>query len=421
MSNKIRSKAGIDCIKFLSKFYSDDLIVLRNHKEIIDGSFRDIDLFLNTKKSKLIGIFDFENISDEYHFLISNIRRKNFLQLKIFSVISNEVFVIDIRDKLEWKGIPYFINGKCNEDLNYSNENGINFFSEKDQLLLAICKCITQTGSIKSKYFKNVKEEDLSIDFINLFGYNYIKILGTSKLLRFLTLTFITKGKYLKGSFVWLFMLIKYSCFKKGIFIELVGPDGSGKTSLSELLVKKKLFFAKSKYFHGRVPILPRISDLISFKRRAPERLIPDSEMQLNIKNSLNNRKFTILHILYYSIDALLSRIFLFFWLRRDLIIVVDRSPYDIYARTDYSNIQLFLKKFYIFCHPKPSKRLLLKADPKIINQRKNELTVNEIMLQYEAYEKNLSSKNYQIIDTGSGIDESFNQTVLCLITKQNY
>ena len=53
MSNEIRSKAGIDCIKFLSKFYSDDLIILRNHKEIIDGSFRDIDLFLNTKKSKL--------------------------------------------------------------------------------------------------------------------------------------------------------------------------------------------------------------------------------------------------------------------------------------------------------------------------------------------------------------------------------
>ena len=78
MSNEIRSKAGIDCIKFLSKFYSDDLIVLRNHKEIIDGSFRDIDLFLNTKKSKLIDIFDFENISDEYHFLISNITTKNF-------------------------------------------------------------------------------------------------------------------------------------------------------------------------------------------------------------------------------------------------------------------------------------------------------------------------------------------------------
>ena len=50
MSEHTRSKAGIECIKFLSKFYEDDLIVLRNYAEIIDGSFRDIDLFLDVKK-----------------------------------------------------------------------------------------------------------------------------------------------------------------------------------------------------------------------------------------------------------------------------------------------------------------------------------------------------------------------------------
>ena len=118
MSEDTRARAGIECIKFLSKFYEDDLVVLRNYSEIINGSFRDIDLFLNIKKSKLTDILNSINTVDENHILISNIRRKNFLQLKIFSYISSEVFVIDIWDKLEWKGISYFI--KPRESVNSS-------------------------------------------------------------------------------------------------------------------------------------------------------------------------------------------------------------------------------------------------------------------------------------------------------------
>ena len=418
MSEHTRSRAGIECIKFLSKFYEDDLIVLRNYAEIIDGSFRDIDLFLDVKKSKINDILNSENVVDENHVLISNIRRKNFLQLKIFSYISNEVFVIDIWDKLEWKGISYFIKDTNQYNLSYSTNHGINFFSEKKQLLLAICKCLTQTGNIKNKYIQKTKDDDLKNELIMFFGFNYLSLLGRSKIFRFLILTYKTKGIYVKESFIWFLMFVKYFFLKKGALIELVGPDGSGKPSLSELLVEKKLFYAKSKYFHGRIPILPRISHLINLKKSVPERLVPNSEIQLKIDNPSKNRKFTIWHILYYSIDSLLSRIIIFFWLRKDLIIVVDRSPYDIYARSDYSKIKTFLKKFYVSCHPKPTQRLLLKADPSIINQRKNELTIEEIIMQYEAYEKNLSNTNYKIIDTGSGINQTFNQTVLTFLKK---
>ena len=268
MSEDIRSRAGIECIKFLSKFYEDDLIVLRNYSEIIDGSFRDIDLFLNIRKSKINDILNYENVADENHLLISNITRKNFLQLKIFSYISSEVFVIDIWDKLEWKGISYFIKDTPQYNLSYSSNHGINFFSERDQLLLAICKCLTQSGNIKNKYIQKTKDYDLKNELIMFFGYNYLSLLGRSKIFRFLTLTYQTKGAYLKDSFIWFLMFVKYSLLKKGALIELVGPDGSGKTSLSELLVEKKLFYANSKYFHGRIPILPRISDLISLKKQ---------------------------------------------------------------------------------------------------------------------------------------------------------
>ena len=112
MNNEIRSNAGIECIKFIARYYIDDLVVLRNHLEIFDGSYRDIDLLLHVKKSKLNDILDNKNISDTNHKLISFLERKNFLQLKIFSNISMEVFIIDIWDDLSWKGIPYFIQVK---------------------------------------------------------------------------------------------------------------------------------------------------------------------------------------------------------------------------------------------------------------------------------------------------------------------
>ena len=41
--------------------------------------------------------------------------------------------------------------------------------------------------------------------------------------------------------------------------------------------------------------------------------------------------------------------------------------------------------------------------------------------MQYEAYEKNLSNTNYKIIDTGSGINQSFNQTVLTFLKEWSY
>ena len=38
--------------------------------------------------------------------------------------------------------------------------------------------------------------------------------------------------------------------------------------------------------------------------------------------------------------------------------------------------------------------------------------------MQYEAYEKNLTNTNHKTIDTGSGINQSFNQTVLTFLKK---
>ena len=95
-----------------------------------------------------------------------------------------------IWDKLEWKGISYFIKDHTQQDLSYLNNHGINFFSETDQLLLAICKCLTQTGNIKDKYFQKTKDNDLENELIMFYGFNYLSLLGKSKIVRFLTLTY---------------------------------------------------------------------------------------------------------------------------------------------------------------------------------------------------------------------------------------
>ena len=53
----------------------------------------------------------------------------------------------------------------------------------------------------------------------------------------------------MKESLIWFLMFVKYFFLKKGALIELVGPDGSGKTSLSELLVEKNYFMQKVNIF----------------------------------------------------------------------------------------------------------------------------------------------------------------------------
>lgn len=415
----IRAKAGIKCYKFISKFYIDKLVVLRNHNEIFDGTYRDIDLVLIRNDSSLDDILKNKEIYDKDHFFIGYLKRKNFLQLKVYSKISKEVFIIDIWDSLEWKGIPYFLNKKKISELTINTQDEIHFFDSKVQLMLATCKCITQTGQIKEKYKNELNFNNLSSEMVSFFGFDYMKLYKASKIKRFSILLIFTKGIYINQFFIWMYKLFIYYLQKKGTFIELIGPDGSGKTSLSKLLVEEKLFYSSSLYFHGRIPILPRISSLLKFKRAPIERSIPDSEIQLkHTQQNSSNRKFTLAHIVYYSIDSLLSRVKLYYLLKKDVIVVVDRSPYDIYARRDYSRINDLLKKFYVFCHPNPCIRLLLKADPSTINQRKNELTISEINYQYGKYETYLRGKNYKKIDTGSGLDVAFEHAIKSYIQK---
>ena len=46
-------------------------------------------------------------------------------------------------------------------------------------------------------------------------------------------------------------MFVKYFFLKKGALIELVGPDGSGKNLLSELLVEKTILCKKVNILAG--------------------------------------------------------------------------------------------------------------------------------------------------------------------------
>ena len=413
--NSLRSTEAIKCLSSLCKSFDAPLGVLRNHEEILDGSFRDIDLILlndNLKDLEVLRRFD----RNSNRFIIIHVlSRLGFLQLKILSKEANEVFIIDIWDQLSWKGIPYFINKPSvrKEDLIF--ESGFYFLEKRKQILIAICKCLTQTGIIKEKYKNQVENICLSNEMIELFGFDYTKLLGKTKLNRLLRLHFATHFLFLLKTIKWFISILTFRLTPKGIFIELVGPDGSGKTSLSEVLIENKNFYADGKYFHGRIKIFPRISTLLGLGNIDEIRSVPNSEYQLAANPIGKKRKFTLFHIIYYCLDALFSRILIFIWRYEDKIIVVDRSPYDIYARPDYSNIHRLLKSIYVKCHPTPSIRFLLTAPANIIHQRKDELSVEEIQYQYEQYTESMSNVEHEIIDTNVGLDKAYLQSIICI------
>ena len=116
-------------------------------------------------------------------------------------------------------------------------------------------------------------------------------------------------------------------------FICLIGPDGVGKSSVSEGLVEhltKSNFFRKVKIFHHRFDYVPQLGKY-KFKKNK-------TSLKHNMINSRVHRPLrTTIYLFYYSID------YLFGWLEilkskfRDEIIIMDRYFYDFYIQNSYS------------------------------------------------------------------------------------
>lgn len=172
-----------------------------------------------------------------------------------------------------------------------------------------------------------------------------------------------------------------------GFMVVLLGPDGSGKSTIARLTLERV-----SGSFHGgriqywRPYLLPAMGKLKFWN--------PSKEIATNPRphdHPKQNRFKSLLRFFYYLADYLIGHPIKIYWAKvKKNIIIFDRYYYDYLVdlfRYQF-NIPNWLPKLFLPIIPVPDLTIYLDAEPEELHKRKQELSLHELKRQVEEFKR---------------------------------
>lgn len=202
------------------------------------------------------------------------------------------------------------------------------------------------------------------------------------------------------------------------MLIVVLGPDGCGKTTVANKIVKK--FYNKKTICHHvamNFEILPKLRDIINpFRKHKIKATHIEGEYYGGMKIKPNTVLRSILIVGWYALDYFLGHIKLFKWRKNNESVIFARYYYDYYFQRGYLNTPKWYIKILEILVPKPDYIFTINRDADDIFQLKPELSVIEINRQQNIINTLLKSKkNAYVIDGSNGIDDTVNQIMIIL------
>jgi len=428
--------------EFLTSFFyflNEDKInycVLRNYQslpESLNGS--DLDILVSTKDIERFYVSLRKTLlKNNGHIITEYGERTPRICVLGNSINGHYGLQIDVHEGM----LPYKVTNMfpVNFLLKRTKEhNKIKIADDKDADFLAFLKEIFNNKTCEEKYFKNAqiawfenkeiynkelitiynKSFLIKLDFLlnknfskkNIHSFSYI---GS----RILKNGFKTKIKIYKAMFNKFYRFIK----PPGFTIAILGTDGSGKTTVFNE-IRKPLNDAvhNSLYYeHMRPNLTPNIAQLFGANKHEKLTINPHGSKPSGILGSL-------FRLFYYSFDYIFG-----YWIKiypvkvkKSCIWIFDRYYYDylIDQKRARINLPVWIIKAVEFLIPKPDLILCLGTDPNIINDRKPELPIKEVVYQVEKLKSFCDSENRAVwIDTGGSINLTVQNTLDTIINK---
>lgn len=387
--------------------------VLRSYENLPQSySSRDVDIMINESEYDSIKSAIYNIAQKNDYFLLQYYRDERFATLFFQSINddSTDLVELDFFFKMSTKGI-LMVNS--NEVLNRRQFNGKVYHVSLVDEVLDKCLCNAVLGvpypekylsryTLLSESEKNELNQKLQfvlgkkdINFENLNLFIGKKCLRLAVLNSFKNFGFFNSVWYQLRRLGYLFInLLK----PKGIFLSFTGPDGSGKTTVLNIMKENytKVFRGSIHINHFRPNIIPRIA-VILHKLKFIDSV--NEEYDKPHRGKPSGVFVSILRLLYYILDYIVGYIFCIRPKKfRRNIIIYDRYYSDIIIDSFRSNIGLSYKviNFFSFLIPKPRYGVLLTANTETVLKRKKELNKEEIDVINEKIEYISKFKNFK-------------------------
>jgi thymidylate kinase len=204
-----------------------------------------------------------------------------------------------------------------------------------------------------------------------------------------------------------------------GMFVVILSPDGGGKTSVSRGIIHELTkSFRRTRYLYWRPGLLPELRDLLKFRFKTVEaRTNPDPHGRIE-----QGRFVSFVRFLYYASDYILGYFKVRFLRTITTLIVMDRYYYDFLIDKKRYGFRVpdWVPRMLSRMIPKPDLVIYLDNDAEDIYARKQELSLDELRRQVEAFRKlSRSLPCAYTINTKKSLEEVIHESSAVIIQEK--
>lgn len=424
--------------------------VLRNYESLPDRVDNDVDLWVDAKGGAKFQEYLYESARITGWQQLCYLPRSGYPGSGDFYFYSNEmgfdVVHIDVWFSAHWKALS-FVDTQTIQETRQYDERGFYRVSPGVEASILLLKDLLYHSVISERYRERIQrlvqqDEKTFVSAIEktlgepiaqritrfVIDSEWFELRGDVSMIKrcmFRNGLHKNKAKQIKHWLLYLASrLVHFISPQRKGFVVLIGPDGSGKSTIANALLSSNVanvFFSKSYYFHGRFGYLPEIKQILRLLRLSREEVENSDLHSAKPVPSVIHPFSTVKacgYPIYYVFDFMLGYLFCWKAAVAGRLIVSDRYFYDYYLQREFLNCPTWMLDILSTFVPKPDLLIYLRNISEVIFARKNELTVTEIDRQATACKMLVKHfDNGFIVETHEGqIEQTCNavQLLIC-------